>query len=253
MPVVTGRFAEARLYLRYCTTLLHPGRPLPTFAEPAPSTGNHDHLQEDDLTLLIEEGRRQLDRQAADLDRIRNRAGALATVSLALTSAAVAKSADILTRHWLIVAAWALSCVLAVLAVAGATAVLAGQAVFGRTDTRLAAQGPSPTRKYLAAGYIEQVSTGEETVRTFLTVFRDAVTLAVTSALIFLIVLASTLHSTRTDRTEPTCPTSMTCSQPTHPKSTVHSPPHRRPLPEPSTPPPSRQSTTTAPACCSAP
>jgi hypothetical protein len=35
-------------------------------------------------------------------------------------------------------------------------------------------------------------SCGEETVRTFLTVFRDAVTLAVTSALIFLIVSACT-------------------------------------------------------------
>jgi hypothetical protein len=217
--VVTGRFAEARLYLRYCATLLHPGRILPTFADPAPYIGNLDHFQEEDLALLIEEGRRQLDRQAVDLDRIRNRAGALATVSLALTAASVAKSADVLTRHWTVVAAWAVSCALAVLAVAGAAAVLAGRAVFGRMDTRLAAQGPRPTRKYLAAGYIEQVSTGEETVRTFLTVFRDAVALAVASALIFLIVLACTLHgTTRTDRTEPTCPTSTTCSQPARPK-----------------------------------
>jgi hypothetical protein len=219
VPVVTGRFAEARLYLRYCAALLCPGRILPTFADPAPYTGNLDHFQEEDLAFLIEEGRRQLDRQAADLDRIRNRAGALATVSLALTSATVAKSADVLTRQWPLVAAWATSCALAVLAVAGAAAVLTGRAVFGRMDTRLAAQGPRPTLKYLAAGYIEQVSTGEETVRTFLTVFRDAVTLAVTSTLIFLIVLACTLHSTtRTDRTEPTCPTSTTCSQPAHPK-----------------------------------
>ncbi|MFF1810773.1 hypothetical protein ACFVXW_16860 [Streptomyces sp. NPDC058251] len=219
MPVITGRFAEARLYLRYCASLLHPGRILPTFADPTPYTGNLDHHQEADLALLIEEGRRQLDRQAADLDRIRNRAGALATVSLALISAAVAKSADVLTHHWALVAAWAISCALAVLAVVGAAAVLAGRAVFGRMDTRLAAQGPRPTQKYLASGYIEQVSTGEETVRTFLTVFRDAVTLTVTSALIFLIVLACTLHgTTRTDRTERPCPTSTTCSQPAHPK-----------------------------------
>ncbi|MFE7854045.1 hypothetical protein [Streptomyces sp. NPDC057403] len=219
MSLVTGRFAEARLYLHYCATLLHPGRTLPTFADPAPYTGNLDHFQEEDLALLIEEGRRQLDRQAADLDRIRNRAGALAAVSLTLTSAAVAKSADVLTRHWTLVATWAISCALAVLAVAGAAAVLAGQAVFGRMDTRLAAQGPRPTQKYLAAGYIEQVSTGEETVRTFLTVFRDAVTLAVTSALIFLVVLTCTLHSTpRTDRKEPTCTISTTCSQSARPK-----------------------------------
>jgi hypothetical protein len=56
MPTVTGPFAEPRLYLLYCAAVLHPGRPLPTFADPAPHTGSLDHLQPQDLTLLIEEG-----------------------------------------------------------------------------------------------------------------------------------------------------------------------------------------------------
>ena len=49
-------------------------------------------------------------------------------------------------------------------------------------------------------------------------VFRDAVTLAVVSGLIFLIVLLCTLHSSSADTTESPCPTSMTCSQSAHPK-----------------------------------
>ncbi|MEH0416030.1 hypothetical protein [Streptomyces sp. B21-083] len=219
MPTVTGPFAEPRLYLLYCAAVLHPGRPLPTFADPAPCTGSLDHLQPQDLTLLIEEGRRQFDRQATDLDRIRNRAGALATVSLALTAAITARSQAVLSEHWVLIAAWALSCLLAVLAVAGAATVLTGRAVLGRMDTALTAQGTPPVQKQLAAGYVQYVSIGEETVRTFLTVFRDAAMLAIASALIFFTVVLCTLHSTtHPDTTEPTCPTSTTCSQPAHPK-----------------------------------
>ncbi|MFC8838645.1 hypothetical protein ACFT8Q_00635 [Streptomyces griseoincarnatus] len=255
MPTVTGRFAEARLYLHYCAALLHPGRPLPTFADPAPCTGSLDHLQQEDLTLLIEEGRRQFDRQAADLDRIRNRAGALATVSLALTAAIIARSREVLSEHWALIAAWTLSCCLALLAVAGAAAVLTGRAVLARIDTALATQGTPPIQKQLAAGYVQNASTGEETVRTFLTVFRDAATLAVASALIFFTVLLCTLHSsTPTDTPEPTCLTSTTSSQPAHPKGTTPPPaPHHPPTPAPSTQLPSRPSTTTAPAHSSTP
>ncbi|MEC3997049.1 hypothetical protein VSR01_27505 [Actinacidiphila sp. DG2A-62] len=217
MTAITGRFVEARLYLHYCVTLLHPGHNLPTFAEPSPYTGNLEHFQESDHVHLVEEGRRQLDRQSADLERIRNRAGALATVSLGLTAAAVAKSADVFTHHWPIIALWAASCLLASLAVAGAAAVLAGQAVLGRTDARLAGQSPRPTVKHLAAAYVHQVSIGEETVRTFLTVFRDAVTLAVISALMFVSVLAFTLDGHQTSRRDPTCPISTSCSQSSQP------------------------------------
>ncbi|QNP69024.1 hypothetical protein IAG44_05900 [Streptomyces roseirectus] len=219
MSTVTGRFAEARLYLVYCAAVLWPGRSLPTFAEPHVSTVTLDHLQPDDLTLVIEEGRRQFDRQAADLDRIRNRAGALATVSLALTVGLVSRTHDMISGPWPLTAAWVLSCLLALLAVAGACAVMAGRAVLGRMDTGLVAQMPHPVQKSLAAGYVEHVGAGEETVRTVLTVLRDAVTLVVVSALIFLVLLLCTLRSSpATDTTEPKCPTSTTCSRTTPPR-----------------------------------
>ena len=72
---------------------------------------------------------------------------------------------------------------------AGAATVLTGRAVLGRMDTALTAQGTPPVQKQLAAGYVQYVSIGEETVRTFLTVFRDAAMLAIASALIFFTVL----------------------------------------------------------------
>ncbi|MFD8477247.1 hypothetical protein ACFV2E_35195 [Streptomyces globisporus] len=218
MPVITGRFAEARLYLLYCAALLHPGHTMPTFAEPEPHTRDVPPLSDEELGLLMEEGRRQIDRQMADLDRIRNRSGALATVALALIAAVVGRFADVLGRHWVLIALWAISCLLAVLSVAGAASVLSARAVLGRVDTRLAAQGARPMRASLAEAYVEMVSTGEETVRTFLTVFRDAVTLAVTAALAFFIVLASielTDSSVKnSDETGQKCLTSTICSAP---------------------------------------
>ncbi|MER7804575.1 hypothetical protein ABTX71_30010 [Streptomyces parvulus] len=223
MPGVTGRFAEARLYLTYCAALLHPGRAVPTFTQPTAVSIDLDTHTSDEFTLLIDEGRRQLDRQMADLDRIRNRAGALATISLGLTAAVVTKSADILERHWTLIILWAFACTLALLAVAGAASVLSARAVFGSTDTKMAAEGPRPLDRYLAEAYAENVAVGEETVRTFLTVFRDAVTLAVVSALMFLLVLAGLARNpggtTPDPPKEAPCPTSMTCSAPPTPKA----------------------------------
>lgn len=221
MPVISGRFAEARLYLVYCVALLHPGHTMPTFAEPEPHTRDVPPLSDEELGLLMEEGRRQIDRQMADLDRIRNRAGALATVALALIAAVMGKLADVLDHHWSLIALWATSCAMAVLSVAGAASILSARAVLGRTDTRLAAQGTRPMRASLAEAYVGTVSIGEETIRTFLTVFRDAVTLAVAAALAFFIVLggiALNEHGTKyTDEKEQKCLTSTTCSAPPYP------------------------------------
>ncbi|WP_406377126.1 hypothetical protein [Streptomyces sp. NBC_00197] len=222
MSTVTGRFAEARLYLIYCAALLHPGRPVPTFSQGAPITIDLDIHSDEDFAVIIEEGRRQIDRQMADLERIRNRAGALATVALALTAAVVTKTADVMKHHWALLAMWALACALAVLAVAGAASVLTARAVFGGTDARLAAQGSRPVQRYVAEAYAENVTVGEETVRTFLTVFRDAVTLAVSSALVFLLLLAALTHNPASTIDKPTkeasCPTSTTCSAPPTPR-----------------------------------
>ncbi|MEU5242672.1 hypothetical protein AB0G81_00840 [Streptomyces asoensis] len=222
MPVISGRFAESRLYLVYCLALLHPGHVMPTFAEPEPHTRNVAPLSDEELGLLMEEGRRQIDRQMADLDRIRNRAGALAAVALALVAAVMGKLADVLGQNWLLIALWAASCAMAIFSVAGAASVLSARAVLGRIDTRLAAQGTRPIRASLAEAYVGIVSIGEETVRTYLTVFRDAVTLAVMAALAFFIVLGGIAlieHGTKNiDEKESKCLTSTTCSAPPFPK-----------------------------------
>jgi hypothetical protein len=80
---VDGRFAEARVYLLYVLALLRPGVEAPTFGAPSEFTGDIDRLDDDDLEIVIDEGRRQLDRQLADLERNRSRAATLLTVGLA--------------------------------------------------------------------------------------------------------------------------------------------------------------------------
>lgn len=216
MTASTGRVAEARLYLVYCAALLRPGSRVPVFEQPPSLSLALSALTSDEHTLIIEEGRRQLDRQMADLERIRNRAGALATVSLALVAAVVTKTAGILKQPWPVITLWVIACALAALAVAGAASVMSARAVFGRTDTDMAAQGARPVRRYLAEAYAENVAIGEETVKTFLTVFRDAVALTITSAILFLIVLVNLAYGTSKSDHKTTegaaCPISTTYS-----------------------------------------
>ncbi|MBP5910680.1 hypothetical protein F3K40_43170 [Streptomyces sp. LBUM 1478] len=53
MTAITGRFAEARLYLTYCAALLHPGRTMPTFTEPAAASVDLDTDTDDELTCSL--------------------------------------------------------------------------------------------------------------------------------------------------------------------------------------------------------
>jgi hypothetical protein len=183
--VVKGRFAEARVYGRYVLALFRPGIEVPMFGTPTEVAGDLDRLAIDDLKIVVEEGRRQLDRQLADLERTRSRAGTLLTVGLA-EIAVLSASAHRVFGHGLVLAIlWFLSAALAILAVGGAASLLTSQARFGRTDTRQLATGPVPVLPSLALAYAAAVGLGEETIRTRITILRDGVLLAVVSALMY--------------------------------------------------------------------
>jgi len=185
MRVVAGRLAEARVYLSYCLAILKPGVEVPVFAEPLPFVGQLDELNTDDLTLIVDEGRRQFDRQRTDLERMRSRATTLVTIGLAEVGLLAGGARHAFTHGPIPTAAWSISGLLVVLGLAGAVAVLTCQAVLGRTDTAAIAYLPSPLLPLTALAYAQQMSVGEETVRTRLTVLRDAVLLLVLSALIY--------------------------------------------------------------------
>jgi hypothetical protein len=72
-----------------------------------------------------------------------------------------------------------------VLGLAGAAAVLTARSDFGRTDTAQTAETAPPLLRELALAYATSTGTGEETVRTRLTVLRDSVLLLVLGALVY--------------------------------------------------------------------
>jgi len=185
MKVVKGHCAEARVYLWHCLAVLRPGVEVPVFSEPAKFDGDLAGLTDDDLCLVVDEARRQLDRQLGDLERMRSRASALVTVGLAEIALLSGGARDMFHHGCGSAAAWALSTLLVVLGLAGAAAVLTVQAVFGRTDTALIADQSPPLLKPTAVAYAGLTGVGEETVRTRLTVLRDSVLLLVLGALVY--------------------------------------------------------------------
>jgi hypothetical protein len=185
MRVISGRLAELRVYLWHCSAVVRPGVEVPVFGEPSQFTGDLTNCEPEDLKLVIEEGRRQLDRQLGDLERLRSRGATFVTVGLAEIALLAGGASTYFDHGWLTKFAWMLSGVLVVLGLAGAAALLTARSVFARTDTRQIAQSPSPLLPILAHAYATSTDIGEETVRTRITVLRDTVYLQVLGALVY--------------------------------------------------------------------
>jgi hypothetical protein len=185
MKVVDGWLAESRVYLWHCLAVVRPGVEVPIFGRPAQFTGDLTNHGAEDLKLVIEEGRRQLDRQLSDLERMRSRGATLVTVGLAEVALLASGARKYFDHGWLTTSAWILSILLVVLGLAGAAAVLTARSVFGRTDTRHVAESLPPLLPVLAHSYATSTDIGEETVRTRLTVLRDTVYLLVLGGLLY--------------------------------------------------------------------
>jgi hypothetical protein len=123
---------------------------------------------------MIEEGRRQLDRQYSDLEHIRSRAQWLFTVGAAVIASlagALAKSHPTGATVLL----WVLAFPIVVYGVAGAAAIMVVRADFSTIDTASLSQRTPPIRQELATDYSTMLGTGENTVAARLTVFHEAV------------------------------------------------------------------------------
>lgn len=180
---------EIVMYLRHVRGLLIPGITVAIVQtdtlEPEPLDGWGD----DALQIVIDEGRRQIDRQSDRFDRIRSSAQFLFTTALALLVVLGASAHRVLHREGVVLSAgW----VIGLLAVAGGTlgtaAILTVKAEFGSIHTALLSRsGPAPLRD-LAVAYTQQVRAGENTLNARVTVYRDAVWLVLVGALVQLIV-----------------------------------------------------------------
>lgn len=170
---------EIWIYLCNVGALLWPGVGAPDFAvnKPQAAATGLDWSTED-LQLLVDEGRRQLDRQLSELEHVRGRAQFLFTTTLAAFAVAVGLYDDAAkTRGTVIVLGWCLSVLFLSLAVLGAGAIGTVRADFGRVDKSLISQQQAPVLRTVADAYARAVVTGENTVATRLTMLRDAVLL----------------------------------------------------------------------------
>lgn len=251
------RFAEARVYLWYVYAVVRPGIEVPTFGRTSDFTGDLDQHEDDELKIVVDEGRRQLDRQLADLEKNKSRAATMLTVGLVEIGVLAAGANRVFATGFWAIAIWAVSATLALLALGGAISLLTSSAAFDRLDTRQVAEATRPVLRQVALGYAHAVGAGEETIRTRITVLRDGVLLAVVSALLYAIVwpAASTAPDRSTPQPSPsgasascpaTCTTSSPTSQPSQPIPTTRPAVARsETLPAPSSQHPWKRSTTT--------
>ena len=131
---------------------------------------------EDELELLIDEGRRQSDRQLADLEQIRGRAqwlfttGAPIVVAIASVYGAFHKG----DSGWWIVL-WLTSLIVASYGLLGAAAIMTIRADFNVIDSAKLSGYQRPILSALAHDYAAMLGTGENTIATRVTVFWQSV------------------------------------------------------------------------------
>jgi hypothetical protein len=99
MADAEGEFA---VYARHVVALFWPNKAAPSLVADENEPGEMDGWDEDELRILIDEGRRQLDRQHEDLERIRGRSQVLLAFGLALEGSIASLQSQLVDR-----ASWA--------------------------------------------------------------------------------------------------------------------------------------------------
>jgi hypothetical protein len=164
------------IYAQHVLGLARPGRSVPTYLAPKEFTADLSKWEEEDLKLLIEEGRRQFDAQLDSLERIRGRAQWLFSTALALAAVDAALAAKLFPHP----SGWGLAAWLGSLAFTswsglGAAAIITVNAkLVGIAAAPLSRYTP-PIQTQLATDYAEILDAGEQTINTRFTLYRQAV------------------------------------------------------------------------------
>jgi hypothetical protein len=162
-----------RVYGEYAISLLMPGSQLPVLPADQSAPTQLADWSPQELALMIEEGRRQLDRQQDDLRDLRGRAQWLFTVAVA---GLAALGAGLASRHTgtATTVLWLIGLIVLTSGVAGAASVMVSRADLSTIHTAVLSAAKRPVASTLAADYAGMMTTGENTVATRLTVFRQA-------------------------------------------------------------------------------
>jgi hypothetical protein len=177
--------SEAKVFLQHILGLW-PGKRVPVFRVHEAEPGDVTNWATEDLGLLIDEGRRQLDRQGRDLEQIRGRAQYVLTATLGLVVLLFAGARTMAEADsvWPFLV-WSLAIGSTVLGLLGTAAVVVASKDMGVIDATRLSQQQQGIRSTLAAAYARVVRVGENTLATHLTVFRDAVLLVLLGAALY--------------------------------------------------------------------
>lgn len=170
---------EVATYARHILVLLSSGRPAPQFNAHNVSPASIGGWSYEEKKLFVEEGRRQLDRQAADFSQVQTRAQVVLTIGLALAAGWTSALSEVLNGTATApAAAWLfliLSGILILLAALGATSIIVVRAEFGSIHTTLLTHAQRPGLESLAAAYARTVPIGGNTIATRLSILRYSV------------------------------------------------------------------------------
>ncbi|HWT94164.1 MAG TPA: hypothetical protein VN238_14255 [Solirubrobacteraceae bacterium] len=175
MRVRLREFAHSQfVFLAHVVSLILPGRQLPLFDADQLIPSDVSHWDTDELTILIEEGRRQSDRQHTDLQALRGRAQWLFTV--AVTALAALCTGLVSTKpNGLPAVLWVAGVIALVYGIGGAASVMVARADLRSIHTAVLSSQRQPVNLALAQAYARMMSEGENTFATRLTVFRQSV------------------------------------------------------------------------------
>lgn len=177
------------VYWSHIAGIFLPGDAVLEFSSYQIDAGDVASWPDADLTIVMETGRAQLQRQNSNLEAIRGRAQFLLTLTLAFVGVAVA-STDLVNRSLFALIPWGLGIAVAFASAFGAAGVIVARKALGMVDTRLLSQQKPPILSVTARAFADSVGAGETTVATGITVLRDAVALFLLS---FVLVCAGWL------------------------------------------------------------
>lgn len=188
-----GVAREQKVYAQHVLALFRPGSVGPAHPADPNKPGDLEGWSPEDLELLVEEGRRQTDRQTADLERVRGRAQVLLALSLALTGAAASLIDDVdVAGHVAIWGFWILAIAFGGWALLGAAATATVAAEPEIIHASVLSRYDPPIQDQLAADYAAIVIKGENELAVRLTDLRWGVTHLLVAALMALVVLTWT-------------------------------------------------------------
>lgn len=165
-----------RIYARHVLALFIAGAGAPVHDADHNKSGDQSAWTDEQIDLLIEEGRRQLDRQVEDLERVRLRAQVTLALGLALLGAAGSLRSTISAAHVVVLwVLWGLALAVTGWAILGAAATAVVRADMNMIHATVLSRYTGDVKRQLAHDYANSAPAGESQVAARLTNLRIAV------------------------------------------------------------------------------